>query len=82
MYPCQQNLISNKEILPFLEYLCTEASKLTNCGIYVARQLFFKANYIIGKYDLQKKLKQNIHFQFLYSQSAQQILMTVAESFA
>ncbi len=82
MYACQQNLISNQEILPFLDYLCTEANSLTNCGIYLARQLDFKANYIVGKYDLEKNLKQNLHFQFLYSQAAQQILRSVAESFA
>lgn len=82
MYACQQNLISNQEILPFLEYLCTEANNLTNCGIYLARQLYFKAKYLVGKYDLEKSLKQNLHFQFLYSQAAQQILRSVAESFA
>jgi IS605 OrfB family transposase len=82
MYACQQNLISKQEILPFFEYLCTEANNLTNCGLYLARQLFFKTKYIVGKYDLEKLLKQNLHFQFLYSQAAQQILRSVAESFA
>ncbi len=82
MYSCQQNLISNQEILPFLEYLCTEANNLTNCGVYLARQLYLKTNYIVGSYDLEKNLKQNLHFQFLYSQASQQILRSVAFAFA
>ena len=81
MYGCQQNLISDKEITPFLEFLCGEANNLVNCGIYLARQLLFKANYLVKKYDLEKELKSNIHYQFLCAQAAQQTLRGVAESF-
>nr|MDJ0580931.1 transposase [Crocosphaera sp.] len=55
--------------------------KLTNCGIYYARQLYFKTYKIIGKFDLEKEYKSNKHYQVLYSQAAQQILRSVAESF-
>ncbi|WP_414623950.1 hypothetical protein [Calothrix sp. CCY 0018] len=50
-------------------------------GIPTARQLYFKAKKGIGKYDLEKIYKDNNHFKVLYSQAAQQILRTVAESF-
>ncbi|NEN89143.1 MAG: hypothetical protein F6K48_09590 [Okeania sp. SIO3H1] len=52
MHGCQQELIKNPQLLPFLEYLCTTANKLINCGIYLAGQWYFKLGYITGKYDL------------------------------
>ncbi|MBP0016184.1 MAG: transposase [Cyanobacteria bacterium SBLK] len=81
MYGCQQDLIKNPDALPFLEYLCTTANKLINCGIYLARQYYFKCGYIVGKHDLSKELKSNPNFKFLFAQAAQQTLMGVAESF-
>ena len=82
MYGCQQNLISpNDELKAILEFICSESHKLTNCGIYYGRQLFFQTKKIIGKYDLEKEYKSNRHYQVLYSQAAQQILRSVAESF-
>lgn len=47
----------------------------------MARQWYFKCNYITGKYDLEKELKQNQNYKFLHSQAAQQTLRGVAESF-
>ncbi len=82
IYGCQQNLISpDKELAAVLEFICSESNKLTNSGIYYARQLFFKTKKIVGKYDLEAEYKSNPHFQALYSQAAQQILRSVAESF-
>ncbi|MCV3212947.1 transposase [Plectonema radiosum NIES-515] len=82
MYGCQQNLINpNEELKAILEFICSESHKLTNCGIYYARQLFFKTGKLIGKYDLEKEYKGNTHYQVLHSQAAQQILRSVAESF-
>jgi IS605 OrfB family transposase len=82
VYGCQQNLINPDDNLKaILEFICSESHKLTNCGIYYARQLFFKTKKIIGKYDLEKEYKTNRHYQVLHSQAAQQILRTVAESF-
>nr|WP_293102043.1 hypothetical protein [Okeania sp. SIO2F4] len=81
MYGCQQELIKSPEKISFLEYLCITANKLINCGIYLARQWYFKLGYITGKYDLEKKLKSNRNYQFLYSQAAQQTLRGVAEAF-
>lgn len=82
MYGCQQILLNkNKVILPVLEFICTQANKLTNCGIYLARQLYFKANYYIGKYDLEKEYKSYVHYKSLYSQAAQQVLRSAYESF-
>jgi putative transposase len=81
-YGCQQNLINpDKELAAILEFICSESNKLTNSGIYYARQLFFKTKRIVGKYDLETKYKSNPHFQALHSQAAQQILRSVAESF-
>jgi transposase len=82
MYGCQQNLLHPEpELLAILEFICSEANKLTNCGIYYARQLYFKTKYLIGKYDLESEYKSNKHFQSLHSQAAQQVLRSVAESF-
>ncbi len=82
MYGCQQNLISpDKHLLAILEFICSESHKLTNCGIYYARQVYFKTYKIIGKFDLEKEYKTNKHYQVLYSQAAQQVLRSVAESF-
>lgn len=50
MYGCQQHLVkTNPEIMAILEYLCTEANKLTNCGIYYCRQMLFKAGGFLYK---------------------------------
>lgn len=82
MYGCQQNLINpDEELKAILKFICSESHKLTNCGIYYARQLYFKTGKLIGKYDLEKEYKTNKHYQVLYSQAAQQILRTVTESF-
>jgi len=82
MFGCQQVLLSDASVLPYLEFICGEANKLTNCGIYYARQLFFKTSKVVGKYDLDEVCKNNPHFQFMCAQAAQQTLRTVAESFA
>ncbi|MGB3509706.1 MAG: hypothetical protein WBA93_10760 [Microcoleaceae cyanobacterium] len=64
MYGCQQNLINpSKELKAVLEFICSESHKLTNCGIYYARQLYFQANRIIGKFDLEKEYKTNKHYR-------------------
>ncbi len=82
MYGCQQNLINpSNELRAVLEFICSESHKLTNCGIYYSRQLYFKTGKIIGKYDLEKEYKINKHYQVLHSQAAQQILRSVSESF-
>ncbi len=85
MFGCQQNLISpSKELKSILEFLCSESVKLSNCGIYYARQLFFKTGKVPNRAELHKELgtrNQNLHYQAFYSDTAQQILTTVAESF-
>ena len=84
-YGCQQILISpDKDTKALLEYVCTEANNLINCGIYYSRQLYFKTGKFPSKADLHKQLgtvQQNKHYQALYSDTAQQILTSVAESF-
>ncbi|NES66988.1 MAG: hypothetical protein F6K24_17905 [Okeania sp. SIO2D1] len=60
MYACQQLLVSkNSHLIPILTFLCEQSHKLTNMGIYYARQLFLKARKSIGKYDLEKIYKHN-----------------------
>ena len=82
MYSCQQVLVSqNNDLINILTFLCEESHKLTNMGLYLARQLYFKARKIIGKYDLEKAYKTNNHYRVLHSQAAQQTLRSVAESF-
>lgn len=81
-YSCQQILLHpDKNLKAILEFICEESRKLSNCGTYYARQLFFKTNKIPSKFDLHKMYRQHPHFKALYSQVAQQCLTSVAESF-
>lgn len=82
LYGCQQILLNpDNDLKAILEFLCSEATKLSNCGTYYARQLYFKTGLIPSKFDLNNELSNNIHFAAMYSQAAQQCLMSVAESF-
>ncbi len=57
---------------------------LSNCGIYYSRQLYFKSGRIPNRAELHKVLgteNQNLHYKAFYSDTAQQILTGVAESF-
>ncbi len=86
-YGCQQNLVTNQNVteqttlFDVLEFICSEANKLTNCGIYYARQLYFRTGKLIGKFTLDAQYKDNLHYKALFSQSAQQTLLSVFESF-
>jgi len=81
----QPNIISpDKDLKAVLEFLASESSKLTNCGIYYARHIYFKTGKIPSRSDLYKVLgkgSRNLHYKAFYSDTAQQILTTVAESF-
>ncbi len=85
MFGCQPNIISpDKDLKTVLECLGSESSKLTNCGIYYARQMYFKAGKIPSRSELHKVLgteNRNLHYKAFYSDTAQQIITTVAESF-
>ncbi|MEG4440691.1 transposase [Microcoleus sp. AT9_B5] len=85
MFGCQQNLIrADSDVQAILEYLCSEAAKLSNCGTYYGRQLYFKTGKIPSRAQLHKVLgteNRNRHYQAFYSDTAQQILTGVAESF-
>ena len=65
MFGCQQNLISpDKYLKAILEFLCSKSSKLTNCGIYYARQMYFNTGKILSRVDLHKVLgteNRNLH---------------------
>jgi IS605 OrfB family transposase len=84
-YGCQQILITpDNRLKALLEYVCTEANNLINCGIYYSRQYYFKTGKFPSKVDLHKQIgtiQKNRHYQALYSDTAQQILTGVAESF-
>ena len=86
-YGCQQNLLADVSIdnstnlFDILGFICSEANNLTNCAIYYARQLYFKTGKIIGKFDLNAQYKKNPHYAAMFSQSAQQTLNSVYESF-
>ena len=85
MFGCQPNIISpDKYLKAVLEFLGSESSKLTNCRIYYARQMYFKTGKIPNCSDLPKVLatkNRNLHYQAFYSDTSQQILTTVAELF-
>jgi putative transposase len=84
-YGCQQVLVSpDKELKALLEFVCTESNNLTNCGIYYSRQFYFKTGKFPSRVDLITAVglsQKNKHYQALYSDTAQQILTGVAESF-
>jgi transposase len=83
MYGCQQHLINaSPDVIAILEFICSEANKLTNCGIYYCRQMYFKVRKFVGKYELDEKLKSNPHFKAMRSACAQQTLHRVVESFS
>jgi len=67
MFGCQQNLIrAGSDTQAILEYLCSEATKLSNCGTYYARQIFFKTGKIPNRAQLHKVLgteNRNLHYQ-------------------
>lgn len=78
MFGCQPVLIESN---PVLEFVCEEANKLTNCGIYYARQWLFKTGKYISRFDLNYHCKNNRHFAALAAKASQQVLGSVYESF-
>ncbi len=85
MFGCQPNIISpDKYLKAVLQCLGSDSSKLSNCRIYQARQMYFKAGKVPNRSDLHKVLgteNRNQHYKAFYSDTAQQILTAVAESF-
>jgi hypothetical protein len=80
-YGCQQILINPAQALKvLLEVVCEESNKLANCGSYYSSQFYFKKGKIKSRFDLHRLMKDNPHFNALYSQVAQQTLTSVAES--
>ncbi|MBD2078257.1 IS200/IS605 family element transposase accessory protein TnpB [Phormidium sp. FACHB-592] len=78
MFGCQPILIESN---PVLEFVCSEANKLTNQGLYYARQWYFKTGKYVSKFDLNYQYKPSKHFAALAAQAAQQVLGSVYEAF-
>ncbi len=82
MYGCQQHLITTTpENQAVIEFICSEANKLTNCGLYYCRQMLFKNGKYLNNAELDKIIKTNVHFKAMRSACAQQTLHGVVESF-
>lgn len=78
----QQNQIyCDAETKAILTYLCEQSNSLYNCGVYWARQIFFKTNRIVSKYDPIYAVGKNIHAKAMPSVAAQQTLLSVSEAF-
>lgn len=78
----QQNQIHcDADTLAVLKYLCEQSNSLYNCGVYWARQVFFKTNIIISKYDPIYEVGKNVHASAMPSVAAQQTLLSVSEAF-
>ena len=74
MYGCQQQLIhTTHDTEAILEFICSEANKLTNCAIYYCRQMFFKAHQYVSNYQLDELMKSNLHFLALRSAVAHKV---------
>jgi Fe-S-cluster containining protein len=82
MYGCQQVLSHpDGELEAIFEFICKSANSSTKCGIYYARQMYFKTKKFINKYDLEEEYRTNKYFKVLYSQAAQQVLRSILELF-
>lgn len=83
IYGCQQDRLKLDGFEQrVVEYLCRQANSLINCAIYALKCAARQSGQIdYNYYDLDKHLKQNKHYKCLYSQVAQQTLMSVCESF-
>lgn len=77
----QNQLHCGTDTLAILRYLCEQSNSLYNCGVYFARQIFFKTNRIISKYDPIYEMGKNVHFKAMPSVAAQQTLLSVSEAF-
>lgn len=78
----QQNLLHvDGESRALITYLCEQSNSLYNCGVYWARQIFFKTDRIVSKFDPVYECGKNIHFKALPSTPAQQTLLSVSEAF-
>lgn len=81
----QQVLLNpDQETKALLEYLCQQSGKLYNCGVYFARQTFFKTGKLLtGKFDLvsEPSVAKTLLAQSIPSTPMQQTLMSVAEAF-
>ncbi|MBD2778046.1 RNA-guided endonuclease InsQ/TnpB family protein [Iningainema tapete] len=78
----QQNLIyCDGDTKAILTFLCEQSNSLYNCGVYWARQIFFKTGRIISKFDPVYEVGNNIHAQVMPSVPAQQTLLSVSEAF-
>ena len=77
----QNQLHCDVDTQAILTYLCEESNNLYNCGVYWARQIFFKTNRIVSKYDPIYAVGGNIHAQAMPSVAAQQTLLSVSEAF-
>ncbi len=82
-YGCQQDKLKlDRFEQRVIEYLCRQANSLSNCAIYALKRSSRQANQVdYNYYDLDKHLKQNRHYKCLFSQVAQQALISVCESF-
>jgi putative transposase len=83
IYGCQQDKLKldcfEQRVI---EFLCRQANSLTNCAIYALKRSSRQSGQVdYNYYDLDKHLKQNKHYKCLFSQVAQQTLMSVCESF-
>ena len=83
VYGCQQDLLKLDGFeQSVIAYLCQQANSLSNCAIYALKRAARQANRIdFSYYDLDKHLKANRHYKALFSQAAQQTLISVCESF-
>ncbi|BAZ10981.1 transposase [Calothrix sp. NIES-4071] len=78
----QQNLIyCDADTKAILTFLCEQSNSLYNCGVYWARQIFFKTGRIISKFDPVYEVGNNVHAIALPSVPAQQTLLSVSEAF-
>ncbi|MEO0966783.1 MAG: transposase [Cyanobacteria bacterium J06639_18] len=81
----QQVLLNpDRETFRLLEYLCQQSGKLYNCGVYFARQTFFKTGKLLtGKFDLvsEPSVAKTLLAQSMPSTPMQQTLMSVGEAF-
>lgn len=81
----QQMLLDvDQSDLAIIQYLCEQSGKLYNTGTYFARQVFFKTNRLLSKFDLdyEPTVAKTQLARSLPSTPAQQTLRSVTEAVA
>ena len=61
--------------------MCHHSNSLYNCALYIIKSNFKETGKYIGYKKLYHEIKNNIHYQSLYTRTSQQILRLIDKDF-